>query len=625
MASQTTTLRRALPGLGRTLRRFGPHLRRQRLAIAGGSTALFVEILLRLAEPWPLKFIIDSVVAPIAPAVPADPTTGAGGVFAGWDVTTVLAVAAVALVAITGLRALASYLCTIAFAIAGNRVLTEVRAELYAHLQRLSLAFHHRSRTGDLLTRITGDVGRLQEVTVTAALPLVGNAVTLVGMTVVMAWVDWRLALVAAAAFPIFAFAGARATRSISGVARNQRREEGELASVASESLGAMTVVQAYSLENALAERFAVNNHKSLREGVKAKRLSAGLERRTDVLVAVATGAVLFLGARRVLSGHLSPGDLVLFVTYLKQGFKPMRDVAKYTGRLAKASASGERIIDLLDTEIDIRDRSWARPAPTFRGDVRFAGVTFAHQPGRPVLHNLELHVHPGQRVGVIGPSGAGKSTLMGLLVRLYDPVEGQVLVDGHDLRDLTLESVRRQVAVVLQDSVLFATSVRENIAYGDPEATEAEIEAAARLANAHEFVSELPEGYDTVVGERGATLSGGQRQRIAIARAAIRRAPIVILDEAMTGLDTENEAEVTDALRRLTSGRTTFVIAHDPEAVADADLVVQLRAGRVVAQGRPEEVLPKRGRLVPLPRPGGTARTARGVRSGRTERADAG
>lgn len=619
-ATPTTTLRQALPGLGRTLRRFKPHLRRQRLAIAGGSIALLIEILLRLAEPWPLKFIIDTVVAPIVAPGSVAPVAGAGGAPGGWDVTTVLAVAAVALVALTALRALASYLCTIAFAVAGNRVLTEVRAELYGHLQRLSLAFHHRARTGDLLTRITGDVGRLQEVTVTAALPLAGNAITLVGMAVVMAWVDWRLALVAAAAFPIFAFVGARATRSISGVARSQRRQEGELASVASEALGAMTVVQAYSLEDALEDRFAVNNDKSLREGVKAKRLSAGLERRTDVLVAVATGVVLFLGARRVLSGQLSPGDLVLFVTYLKQGFKPLRDVAKYTGRLAKASASGERIIDLLDTEVDIRDRSWARPAPAFRGDVRFAGVTFAHEPGRPVLHDLDLHVHPGQRVGVIGPSGAGKSSLMGLLVRLYDPDDGQVLIDGHPLTDLTLASVRSQVAVVLQESVLFATSVRENIAYGDPDATDAEIEAAARLANAHEFVSELPKGYDTVVGERGATLSGGQRQRLAIARAAVRRAPIVILDEAMTGLDAANEAEVTEALRRLTAGRTTFLISHDPATVADADVVVRLQAGRVVARGRPEEVLGRRGRVVHLPSTGNTKGQSRRIR-----RADAG
>ncbi len=606
--SGPTGLRDALPGLRRTLQRFRPHLRRQRTLIAGGSAALFLEILLRLAEPWPLKFIIDTIVEP----------SGQPGAL---DSTTILAVAAVAVVVLTALRALVSYLCTVAFALAGNRVLTEVRAELYAHLQRLSLAFHGRARGGDLLTRITGDVGRLQEVTVTAALPLAGNAVTLVGMAAVMTWVDWQLALIALTAFPIFALTSVRMSRSITSVSRTQRQQEGELASVASEALGAMTVVQAYSLEGTLERRVAVNNDRSLRDGVKAKRLSAGLERKTDVLVAVATGLVLYLGARRVLSGSLTPGDLVLFITYLKQAFRPMRDVAKYTGRLAKASASGERIIDLLDTEIDVRDRSWAREAPPFRGDVRFAGVTFAHEPGRPVLHDLDLHVLPGQRVGVLGPSGAGKSSLMGLLLRLFDPSEGQVLIDGHDLCDLKLASVRRQVAIVLQDSVLFATTIGENIAYGAPGATPAEIEAAARLANAHEFILGLAQGYDTVIGERGTTLSGGQRQRLAIARAAIRRAPLVVLDEAMAGLDQANETEVSEALRRLTAGCTTFVIAHDEAAVVDADLVVRLEAGRVVAQGRPEEVLSQRLR----PGPSTSHRGAGGRQKPSTRTAGAG
>ncbi len=583
------SLRRSLPGLLRTLRRFGPHLRAQRGVIAGGSVALVLEVLLRLAEPWPLKFIIDTIVEP------------AGQPGAVGRSTAVLAVAAVAVVVLTGLRALASYLCTVAFALAGNRVVTAVRADLYAHLQRLSLGFHGRARAGDLLTRMTGDVGRLQEVTVTAALPLAGNAVTLVGMAAVMAWVDWQLALVAAAAFPLFALSGVRLTRSITQVSRKQRQQEGELASVASEALGAMTVVQAYSLEATLERRFAMSNRRSLRDGVKATRLSAGLERTTDVLVALATGLVLFLGARRVLSGHLTPGDLILFVSYLKQAFRPMRDVAKYTGRLAKASASGERIIQLLDTEPEIRDRPGAREAPSFEGDVRFAGVTFAHEPGRPVLHDLVLHVRPGERVGVVGPSGAGKSSLMGLLLRLYEPSQGQVLIDGHDLRDLTLASVRRQVAIVLQDSVLFATTVRENIRFGSPDATDAEIEAAALLANAHEFITALPDGYDTVIGERGATLSGGQRQRLAIARAAIRHAPIVVLDEAMAGLDGANEAAVGEALRRLTAGCTTFVIAHDLAAVRDADLVVALEDGRVVAQGPPGDVLDLSGRFITL------------------------
>ncbi|MBW3573415.1 MAG: ABC transporter ATP-binding protein/permease [Actinobacteria bacterium] len=586
-SAPTTSLREAVPGLLRTLRRFGPHLRGQRAVIVGGSLALLMEVLLRLAEPWPLKFIIDTIVEP----------AGQPDAFGGS--TTVLAVAAVAVVVLTGLRALASYLCTVAFALAGNRVVTQVRADLYAHLQRLSLGFHGRARAGDLLTRMTGDVGRLQEVTVTAALPLAGNAVTLVGMAAVMAWVDWQLALVAAATFPLFALSGVRMSRSITQVSRKQRQQEGELASVASEALGAMTVVQAYALEETLERRFAVNNDRSLRDGVKATRLSAGLERTTDVLVALATGLVLFLGARRVLSGHLTPGDLVLFVSYLKQAFRPMRDVAKYTGRLAKASASGERIIQLLDTEPEIRDRPGAREAPSFEGDIRFSGVTFAHEPGHPVLHDLDLHVGAGQRVGVVGASGAGKSTLMGLLLRLYEPSHGQVLIDGLDLRDLTLASVRRQVAIVLQDSVLFATTVRENIGHGSPGATDAEIEAAAVLANAHHFITALPDGYDTVIGERGATLSGGQRQRLAIARAAIRHAPIVVLDEAMTGLDGANEAEVGEALRRLTAGRTTFVIAHDLGAVRDADVVIALEDGRVVAQGPPGDVLDFGGRLI--------------------------
>jgi ATP-binding cassette subfamily B protein len=579
VAGTATTLRQAGPGLVRTTRRFAPHLRGQRKVIAGGSVALLAEVLLRLLEPWPLKYVIDTIVAGAGSATPA-------------GATRILALAAMAVVGVTGLRALASYLSTVAFALAGNRVLTAVRAQLYAHLQRLSLSFHSTARSGELLTRITGDVGRLQEVAVTAALPLLGNVVTLVGMVAVMLWVDPVLTLVALAALPAFAVTGVRMTRAITTVSRKQRRQEGQLASVAAESLAAIKVVQAYSLEETLEESFAASNEKSLRDGVKGKRLSAGLERRTDVLVAIATGLVLYVGARRVLSGALTAGELVVFVSYLKQAFKPMRDVAKYTGRLAKASASGERIIELLDVVPDIVDGPDARPAPPFRGEVLLQRVSLAYEPGRPVLHQVDLHVRPGQRVGVVGPSGAGKSSLVALLARLHDPSEGEVLVDGHDLRSLTLESVRRQVAIVLQDSVLFATSIRENIAYGAPGAGDEEIEAAARLANAHDFVTALPDGYDTVVGERGATLSGGQRQRIAIARAAVRQAPIVVLDEAMAGLDRDNEEVVSDALRRLTAGRTTFVVAHDHAAVADADLVVRVEGGRIVAQGRPEEVL---------------------------------
>ncbi len=577
--ARPSTLRDAAPGLRRTLTRFRPHLREQRKLLILGCIALFAEVALRLLEPWPLKYVLDAVIA----AAGADLRTPQPA-----ELRTVLIVATVALVAVVVLRAVAAYLMTILFALAGNRVLTRVRAELYAHLHTLSMAYHDKARTGDLVTRVTGDVGRLQEVTVTAALPLAGNVVTLAGMLVVVAVLDWQLALLVLLVFPVFLVTSVRLTRRISTVSRSQRQAEGALASLATESLGSMQVVQAYSLENQMQQTFGGSNAKSLRDGVKAKKLSAGLERKTDVLVGLASALVLYVGALRVLAGELTPGELVVFLTYLKTAFKPMRDLAKYTGRIAKAAASGERIVDVLDTRPDITDRSWARPAGGFRGDVRFEGVQLSYEPGHPVLRGLDLWVPAGERIAVVGASGAGKSTLVSLLTRLRDPDDGRVLVDGHDLRDLTVESVRRQVAIVLQESVLFAGTVRDNIAFGRPDATSEQIEDAARLAEAHKFVLALPDGYDTVIGERGSTLSGGQRQRIAIARAAIRDAAIVVLDEALTGLDQDTEREVVQALARLTEGRTTFVITHDLDAAAGADRIVFLQDGVVVDDIRP-------------------------------------
>ncbi|MBA3523494.1 MAG: ABC transporter ATP-binding protein [Geodermatophilaceae bacterium] len=584
-ASPARTLRGSLPGLQRTGRHLRPHLRRERPLILGGFLALFAEVAFRILEPWPLTLLIDDVLVPAAAGVGTPAGTG-----------TLLLILATAVLLAVALRALASFLSTVAFALAGNRVLTQVRAELFAHVQRLSLAYHDRTRTGDLVTRMTGDIGRLQEVAVTALLPLVGNVVTLVALSAVMLVLDWRLALVALAVFPFFALDSRRAARSITTVARAQREQEGRIAATAVETLGAMKVVQAYSLEAQLSQRFALSNRKSLKDGVRARRLAAGLERKTDVLVGVATALVLYVGAQRTLAGALTPGELVLFLTYLKTAFNPLRDLAKYTGRIARASACGERVVQTLETKPEIVDAPWAHPARRFLGDVRFEGVSASYGPHALALRQVDLHVRPGQRVGIVGPSGSGKSTLVSLLMRLQDPVEGRIRIDGHDIRDLTIDSVRAQIAVVLQESVLFATTVRENIAYGRVGATDAEIEAAARLANAHEFVLALPEGYDTVLGERGSTLSGGQRQRIAVARAALRDAPLLVLDEATTGLDQDNEAEVRSALYELSRGRTTFIVAHEPAAVADCDLVVRIEKGAIVAVGHPHDVFPVAG-----------------------------
>lgn len=568
----------ALPGLRRTLSHIRPHLRRERFLVAGGFAALFAEVVFRLLEPWPLKVVVDAVIEPGASERP--------------DMERLLVFAGLAVVAAVALRALMSYLTTVAFALAGNRVLTRVRADLFDHVQRLSVVQHSQQRVGDLVTRLTGDVGRLQEVAVTAGLPLLGNVVTLVGMTAVMAWIDLRLTLVVMIAFPLFLVTGRARAKKINAVSRDQRAREGELAAVAVETLGAMRVVQAYSLEPRLAGRFDRSNQASLRQGVAARRLAAGLERRTDVLVGAATAVVLVVGGRRVLAGAMSPGDLVVFVTYLKSAFKPLRDLAKYTGRIARAAASGERIVDLLETEPDIRDSPNARHAPAFRGDVRFEGVVAGYGDDRPALDALDLVVSRGERIGVVGPSGSGKSTMVSLLLRVLDPRRGTVRIDGFDLRCLQVSTVRAQIAIVLQESVLFAVSIRDNIADGRPGATDEQIVAAARLANADEFIRALPEGYDTVVGERGATLSGGQRQRIAIARAALRDAAIVVLDEATAGLDRDNADEVIGALERLTAGRTTFVIAHDLEAVRHLARVVRIEDGRVVGDGPPVAVV---------------------------------
>ena len=580
-------LRSVAPSLRRIWTFLRPHLRPHRKIVVGGFVALFAEVAFRLLQPWPLSFVIDAVVAPGAAQDPSIMRT--------------LVLCAVAVVAVAGLRALAAYLMTVAFALAGTRAMTSVRAMVYAHVLRLSLRFHSSARGGDLITRLIADVGRLRDVATTAAMPLLGNVFTLVAMLVVMFVLDWRLALVVLAALPFFAFSSSRSTRKITSASRIQRRREGDLAGAAGESLGAIKVVQAYSLAGRLEEGFAASNNQELKEGVKATRLSAALERKTDVLVGIATGAVLLAGGWSVVRGNLSPGELVVFVQYLKGAFKPMRDLAKYTGRIAKAAASGERILDLMHTEQDVTDSAKAYTLKRLAGEITLDRVTASYTGADKALDDVSLRILPGRKVAVVGHSGSGKSTLASLLLRLQDPVGGAVKIDGHDLRDVTLESLRSHIAVVLQESVLFQGTIAENIEMGRPGATPEEVEQAARAANAHEFVSQLPEGYQTMVGERGETLSGGQRQRIAIARAMLRDASVIVLDEATTGLDPKNSAEVLEAIDRLAAGRTTVVITHTLADALGCDEVVVLERGRVVEHGRPEELLAAAGSRLAL------------------------
>jgi len=580
-------VKQGISGINRIVKHFLPQISSEGKLLTISFLALLAETGLHMLEPWPLKFIFDEIIFKQFKVeslkVPFLDT---------FNVISLLTFLAVALVIIAVLRGSMAYVSTAGMAVAATRIMSEIRANLYSHIQSLSLSFHNKAKSGDLITRVTYDIERLREVTVVAALPLLTNILTMMGMLGVMFWLNLELALIAVIIFPLFLITTATMSQRIHQVAQKQRQREGVMAATAAEAIGAIKVVQALSLESKLQKTFAKQNQKSLNESAQTQKLRAGQERTVEVLVAIATSLVLWRGVQLVMQGTLTPGDLLVFITYLKVAFKPMRQLAKYTGQIAKAIASGERIVDLLEIVPEVRDLRGAYPAPAFQGKVEFQNVTFAYEKQHNLLNKLCLTVEPGQKVSLVGASGGGKSTLVKLLLRLYDPVEGSISIDGHDLREYTLDSLRKQISIVLQESILFATTIRDNIAYGCINATEEDIIAAARLANAHDFILALPEGYDTVVGERGATLSGGQRQRIAIARAAVRHSAIVILDEPTTGLDRKNESEVNQALEKLIQGKTTFWVSHNLRTTQTADLILYIEEGKVLEKGTHHQLM---------------------------------
>ena len=588
--SRPNTLTEAVPGLLKTFRHLHPYTRKQWKLIAGSFLALFAMVGFRTLEPWPLQMVIDHIILP-----KEDTFSLLGSTFQ--TPTSLLLIASLFLIVVMGGRAYAAYLYKVGFALVGNRVLTAVRGALYNHLQRLSLRFHNGSRGGDLVIRVISDIGMLKDMAVTALMPLLASVLLLLVMAALMFWMNWQLTLIVLATLPLYALPTIKISKRIRKVSRDQRRREGAMASTAAESMGAIHIVQALSLEEKFADQFDGQNKKSLKEGVKAKRLAVRLESTVQTMIAISTALVLWFGTLQVLKGALTAGELLVFLSYLKAMFKPMQDFAKYTGRVAKASAAGARVVELFEEKPDIVDMPHARQAPAFRGEVTFRDVCFAYVNDKPALQHLSFTLTAGKTVALVGPSGNGKSTLVGLLPRLYDPQRGVIEIDGVDIRDVTLESLRTQISVVLQDNLLFASTVRENIAYGASDTSHEAVEAAARLANAHDFICALPDGYDTVLGERGATLSAGQRQRIAIARAAVRNAPLLILDEPATGLDEANALTIRAALTRLAKGRTTFLITHDLNHAATAHVIFYIEDGRIAEKGSHKELMQLNGK----------------------------
>ncbi|HMC68515.1 MAG TPA: ABC transporter ATP-binding protein, partial [Mycobacteriales bacterium] len=455
-----------------------------------------------------------------------------------------------------------------------------VRARLYRHLHQLPVTFHQRLRTGDTMVRLTSDIVVLRDMLVDSIVNI-GTGVVMVGlMLAVMFSVDPVLTAVSIASMPAVALLSAVYGRRIRTNSRKQRKREGQVAALMHEALAAPAVVQLHGAEEREQERFNAANRRSLKQGLRATRFEARMNRGVELALSAATVVVLWAGTLRALRGAITPGELVVFISYLRAAQRPLRRASKTVQRSAKALAAAERIVEMLATEPELTDAPDAAPAPRFAGRIAFEDVDFAYEPGRPILGGITLVVEPGSTVAVVGATGSGKTTLLNLVPRLVDPVEGRVTIDGTDLRRLTIQSVREQVSLVQQETVLFGLSIAENIRYGCPEATDDEIRAAAEAAGLNDFVAQLPDGFDTVLTERGTSLSGGQRQRVAIARALVRRTPILLLDEPTTGLDPYARQAVTASVERLIDGTTTTVATHDLELARRADEVVVIEGG---------------------------------------------
>ena len=545
-----------------------------------------------LAQPWPLKIVLDSVFGsePIPPSlariVGSDPAP---------MVLLNLAVGGTVIIALV--QAGSAYLNAYYTVSIGQWIAHDLRQGVYAHLQRLSMSYYDRHQIGPLVSTITDDINSVQDFVSTSLLDILIDSLTIAGMLAVMLWLNWRFTLVALAVTPLVLVFVYRLRTVVKTATREVRRHQSDLVSIVQEGLGAIRVVKAFGQGPFERERLNAKSRESVEAALYARRVRSLLGPVVTFFVALGTAAVLWFGAREVLAGAMTAGALVVFTTYLGRLFRPIQSLARASTNVAQAAVGLERVRAILDTDERLPRAPHAQPLAVAGGRVEFHAVSFGYEPDRLVLHDVSFAAEAGQLIGLVGPSGSGKSTLVSLIPRFYDPTAGYVSIDGQDIKGVTMRSLRRQIAFVLQETQLFYAPVWQNIAYGNPDATRDEILRAAELAQAHEFIEALADGYDTMVGQGGLALSGGQRQRIGIARAIVRNARVLIMDEPSSGLDSESERLVFEGLRNLQKGRTTFVIAHRLSTIRHADQILVLDQGRIVERG-PHDALVQRGGL---------------------------
>ncbi len=554
-----------------------------------GAAVLIAAVGVDLLQPWPIKWLVDYVFGPqVAPGWlnRVWPVLNTSDI-AGGIVAVCASILGLAIVHRLGITVGHFFLIR-----AGARIVQQLRCHACDHLHRLSLAYHDRTKVGDSLYRVAYDSHAAQALLNGAMVPITTGALLLLGAVIVMMQINAVLTLVTLAVTPLFWAIIRGFGRRIDEHSRRYHENESALVSTVQESLSSIRAIQAFTLEPETGHRFRTQSEQSLEANQRMTRTQLVYSACAGLAVSIGTASVVWVASHQVMQGRLSIGDILVFLAYLGMLYQPMNTFSQSASVIQSANAQLRRVFEIIDSVPDIKDRPNPTVLQSVRGTVEFQGVSFHYQTGQPVLREIDLKVEPGQVLAIVGRTGAGKTTLASLLLRFYDPTAGAILLDGHDLRDLKLAWLRRQVSVVLQDPILFSASIRENIAYGRPGASLEQVKEAARRAQADEFISALPNGYETMLGERGVNLSGGQRQRLSIARAFLKNAPILILDEPTSALDTHTERALLASLAELMKGRTTFIIAHRLSTVRHADLIVVLENGRMIERGKHEELL---------------------------------